>query len=69
VLNASIAVFFLAVLAPVVTAFADKPWYVQAAIVLFGTPFLLVAALCLSSAVRPGSVGRAARRARARRTR
>ncbi len=56
VLNVAIAVFFLAVLAPVVGAWDGKPWYVQVAIVLFGTPFLLVAALCLSSAARPGSV-------------
>lgn len=63
------ALFFLVVLAPVVTSFDGKPWYVQAAIVLFGVPFLLVAALCLSSAARPGSIGRAARRARARRSR
>ena len=69
VLNLSIAALFLLLLAPVVTSFDGKPWYVQAAIVLFGSPFLLVAALCLSSALRPGSVGRAARRARARRAR
>lgn len=67
VLNAAIAVFFLVVLAPVVTSFGGKPWYVQTAIVLFGTPFVLVAGLCLASALRPGSIGRAARRARARR--
>lgn len=69
VLNAALAVFFLVVLSPVVTSFGGKPWYVQAAFVLFGTPFLLVAGLCLSSALRPGSVGRAARRVRARRAR
>lgn len=67
VLNAFMAVFFLVVLAPVVTSFAGQPWYVQAAIVLFGTPFLLVAAMCLASAVRPGSFGRGARRLRTRR--
>ena len=69
VLNAFMAVFFLVVLAPVVTSFTGQPWYVQAAIVLFGTPFLLVAGLCLASALRPGSLGRAARRAKARRAR
>jgi threonine/homoserine/homoserine lactone efflux protein len=67
VVNGSLGVFFLVVLAPVVTSFAGKPWYAQVAMVLFGTPFLLVAVLCLASAVRPGSVGRAARRARSRR--
>ena len=63
------AAFFLVVLAPVLTSFTGKPWYVQAAMVLFGTPFLLVAVLCLCSAARPGSLGRAARRMRARRQR
>jgi threonine/homoserine/homoserine lactone efflux protein len=67
VLNLAIAAFFLAVLAPVVSAWSGKPGYVQAAFVLFGTPFLLVALLCLVSAARPGSLGRAARRMRARR--
>jgi MFS-type transporter involved in bile tolerance (Atg22 family) len=66
VLNVAIAVLFLALLAPVFGAWSGKPGYVQAAIVLFGTPFLLVALLCLSSAARPGSVGRAARRLRRR---
>ena len=69
VLNLAMAVFFLVVLAPVLTSFDGKPWYVQVAIVLFGMPFLLVAVLCLCSAVRPGSIGRAARRLRARRQR
>lgn len=66
VLNLAMAVFFLAVLAPVFGAWGGKPGYVQVAIVLFGTPFVLVAVLCLASAFRPGSVGRAARRLRAR---
>ncbi len=66
VLNLAIAVFFLAVLAPVVGAWGDMRWYVQVAVVLFGAPFLLVALLCLASAARPGSVGRAARRLRRR---
>jgi len=66
VLNLVMAAFFLAVLAPVFGAWGGKPWYVQVAIVLFGTPFLLVALLCLASALRPGSVGRTARRLRRR---
>jgi hypothetical protein len=67
VVNAALGVFFLVVLAPAVTSLADRPAKVQAAIVLFGTPFLLVALMCLSSAARPGSVGRAFRRLRRRR--
>ena len=66
VLNLALAAFFVAVLAPAVTTWSDRPTRVQVAIVLFGTPFLLVALLCLSSALRPGSVGRAARRLRRR---
>ena len=66
VLNLALAAFFLAVLAPVVTTFADRPTHIKVAIVLFGAPFLLVALLCLSSALRPGSVGRLARRLRRR---
>jgi hypothetical protein len=54
------------VLAPAVGAWEGKPWYAQAAMVMFGLPFVLVALLCLSSAARPGSVGRAARRLRSR---
>lgn len=67
VLSTSIGVLFLVVLAPVVVAFDGKPWYVQAAIVLFGLPFVLVAGLCLASAARPGSLGRAVKRRRRRR--
>jgi ABC-type spermidine/putrescine transport system permease subunit II len=68
VLNLAMGVFFLVVLAPALTSFTGKPWYVQAALVLFGLPFVLVAGLCLTSAARPGSLGRAARRLRARRS-
>ena len=66
VLNLSLGLLFLVVLAPVVGAWDGKPWYVQAAFVLFGLPFALVAVMCLASAARPGSVARAARRARRR---
>ena len=65
-LNLALGLFFLVVLAPVVTAWDGKPWYVQAAFVLFGAPFVLVAVLCLMSAARPGSVARAFRRLRRR---
>jgi threonine/homoserine/homoserine lactone efflux protein len=66
VLNLAIAVFFLALLAPVVNVWGDLRWYAQVAVVLFGAPFVLVAAMCLASAARPGSLGRAARRLRRR---
>ena len=59
--------FFLVVLAPVVGSLDGKDGHVQVAIVVFTVPFLLVALLCLSSALRPGSVARGVRRLRRRR--
>lgn len=67
VLNLALAAVFLVVLAPILTSLGGKATYVQVALVLVAVPFLLVAGLCLASAARPGSLGRAARRARARR--
>ena len=67
VLNAMLALVFLAVLAPITTTLGDRRGYEQAGIVLFSLPFLLLAGLCLASAIRPGSLGRALRRSRARR--
>ena len=69
VLNLMLAAVFLGVLAPITTTLGDRPGYEQAGIVLFALPFLLLAGLCLSSAARPGSLGRALRRMRARRGR
>ena len=66
-MNVMLAVVFLAILAPITTTLGDRPGYEQAGIVLFSLPFLLLAGICLSSAIRPGSLGRALRRARARR--
>jgi hypothetical protein len=64
VFNAALAALLLLLVAPVVTAFGGKPWYVQAFFVGFGVPVLLLAAACLASAARPGSLGRALRRSR-----
>jgi hypothetical protein len=66
VLNGAIGLFFLVVLAPVVATWPDRPTALKVTIVAFGTPFLLVALLCLTSAARPGSVGRGLRRLRSR---
>ena len=68
VLNVALAAVFLLLMAPIVTNFSGKPTYVQAALVIFSAPVLLLAGLCLSSAIRPGSLGRAVRKARRRRT-
>ena len=54
----------LLLVAPAVGAFPGKPWYVQVFFVGFGVPVLLLAAACVASAVRPGSLGRAVRRLR-----
>ncbi len=68
VVNAALALFLLAFLAPAVTRLDDLPVFAAVAVVvLFCLPVLLVVVLCLCSAARPGSLGRAARRARARR--
>jgi hypothetical protein len=68
-MNLAMGLLFLVLLAPMVTSFTGQPWYVQAAFVLFGLPFVLVALLCLTSAARPGSLGRGLRRLRSRRSR
>ena len=67
VLNGALAVFLLCCIAPVVTTWSDHSHLVQAYLLVPVLFVLLFVGLCLSSALRPGSLGRAARRARARR--
>ncbi|MCW2778758.1 MAG: hypothetical protein JWN17_2483 [Frankiales bacterium] len=68
VTNGVLAVFLLGFLAPAVTHLGGLPVFAAVTVVvLFCLPVLLVAVLCLCSAVRPGSLGRAARRSRAKR--
>lgn len=67
VVNAALAVFLLACVYPIVTTFGDRSGLLQVYLVVAVVPVLLVVGLCLASAIRPGSLGRAARRARARR--
>jgi nitrate/nitrite transporter NarK len=64
VLNVALATVLLLLMAPVVTEFGGKRWYVQVAIVAVLVPVLLVSAACLASAARPGSLGRMVRRRR-----
>ena len=66
VVNAAVALVLLLIVGPVVVNLDGKPAYVQVAMVLIAVPVLLVAALCLVSAARPGSLGRAVRRLRRR---
>lgn len=65
--NAALALFLLACVYPVVTTFSDHSRLLQVYLVLLVVPVLLVAGLCLASALRPGSLGRAVRRLSARR--
>ena len=67
VVNAALAVFLLACVFPIATTFSRHSHLVQVYLVVAVLPVLLVIGLCLASALRPGSLGRAARRARARR--
>jgi protein-S-isoprenylcysteine O-methyltransferase Ste14 len=69
VLNVFLAVVLLLLVAPVVTQFDGKRWYVQIVLVSVTVPVVLLALACLSSAARPGSLGRGLRRLRARRRR
>ncbi|MCW2680064.1 MAG: hypothetical protein JWM62_1465 [Frankiales bacterium] len=64
VLNVALAALLLLLVAPVLTEFGGKPWYVQVFFVGFGVPVLLLVLACLASAARPGSLGRAVRRRR-----
>ena len=66
VLNLALAALLLLLVAPVVTEFDGKAWYVKVFFVGFGVPVLLLVAACLASAARPGSLGRTVRRMRRR---
>ena len=69
VLNLMLAVVLLLLVAPIVTQFDGKRWYVQVVLLSVTIPTVLLALACLSSAARPGSLGRGVRRLRARRRR
>jgi ABC-type tungstate transport system substrate-binding protein len=69
VLNLMLAVVLLLLVAPIVTQFDGKRWYVQLVLLSVTVPTVLLALACLSSAARPGSLGRGVRRLRARRRR
>jgi hypothetical protein len=66
VFNVALAAVLLLLVAPVLTNFGGKPWYVQAFFVAFAIPVGLLVLACLASAARPGSLGRALRRRRGR---
>ena len=66
VLNVALAVVLLLLVAPVLTEFGGKRWYVQAMFVGVIVPVVLLSIACLLSAARPGSLGRTVRRRRRR---
>ena len=69
VVNGALAALLLLLVSPVLWTFASRTLAVKVFLVFAIAPVLLVAGLCLSSALRPGSLGRAARRMRERRRR
>lgn len=64
VVNAALALCFLAFLVPLFTHLGGLSSVAQVLLVVLAVPFVLLTAACLSSALRPGSVGRLARRLR-----
>jgi len=67
VVNAALAGFFLLFLVPLFTHLGGLSRVAQVLLVLIAIPFALLTVGCLSAALRPGSVGRFARRLRPRR--
>lgn len=67
VVNAALALFFLLFLVPLFTHLGSRTTVAQVLLVLIAIPFALLSVGCLSAALRPGSVGRLARRLRPRR--
>ena len=67
VTNVACAALVLLFLVPLFTHLGGRPISVQVMLVVVSAPFVLIAGLCLASALRPGSLGRALRRARSRR--
>ena len=67
VVNLALAALLLTVLIPVATHLGRVGTTVRIVLVAVCAPFALLVVLCLASAVRPGSLGRLARRIRSRR--
>jgi hypothetical protein len=62
----AVALVLSACLSPVVYRLGGKPAWVQVLVVLVCLPVVLVILACLAAALRPGSLGRLARRLRPR---
>ena len=65
--NTALAAFLLLFLVPLFRHFGSRSGSVQVVLGFLAVPFVLLTLACLASAVRPGSLGRLARRARTRR--
>ena len=62
--NVALAAFLLAFLVPLFANLGGLQRSAQVLLVALAVPFALVTVLCLASALRPGAVGRTARRLR-----
>ena len=67
VFNTVFAVFLIGLVFPIFTTFGSKSTPVRIYLVIAVVPVLLLAAMALASAIRPGSLGRLLRRTRNRR--
>ena len=63
---AAVAVVLALCLSPIVAHFGGKPVWVQVLVIALCMPVGLVILACLSASLRPGSLGRSARRLRRR---
>jgi hypothetical protein len=66
VVFAALAVVLSACLSPVAYRFGGKPLWVQVLVIAFCLPVVAVVLACLAASIRPGSLGRLARRLRRR---
>ncbi|HUR13932.1 MAG TPA: hypothetical protein VM097_05525 [Mycobacteriales bacterium] len=64
VVNIALAALLLVFLVPVFTHLGAVGTGARVMLVALSVPFVLLVVLCLASALRPGSLGRLARRAR-----
>lgn len=67
VMFGALGLLLLACLSPLPTRIGDEGWLVRVVATVVALPFAVLAVACLASALRPGSLGRAARRLRGRR--
>jgi hypothetical protein len=69
VVNAAMAAFLLLFLVPMFGHLSGRATSVQVMLGFLSVPLVLLTVACLTSAIRPGALGRAARNARSRRAR